>query len=332
MKIRRFWLGILILLLALWAVWSFYRSAAGAVDPTDTTKAKFTVKSGWTISEIANSLEGENLIRSSALFKWDAREFPASKFQSGIFVLQRSMDLQQVLESLTGSPQEMWITLLEGWRATEIADYLAEQGYADREEFLDCVQNCQLDYAVLSDQPVGQGLEGYLYPDTYIITPETKPLGIVNRMLKNLDEKFTPELRAQAAAAGRSLHEILTMASILEREVRDYEDKQLVAGLLWKRLEAGMGLDVDASVLYALGDWKAELNYTSLQTDSPYNTRKYAGLPPGPICSPGIESIKAAINPTPSDYWFYLTTLDTGKVIYGRTLEEHNQNVAKYLR
>ncbi|MDD4351384.1 MAG: endolytic transglycosylase MltG [Candidatus Gracilibacteria bacterium] len=326
-------LAVLAGLLLYFLFQSVYNSNLKAVDVDDQRNLKFEVKQGWSVSQIAVSLEEEDLIRSAWAFKkYVEQNADDTAFQAGSFVLRKSYDIAETVEVLSGTPNEMWMTILEGWRASDIGSYLEEKGYATQQAFLDCVATCEFDYEILSSIPEDQGLEGYLFPDTYIITPATEVYGMINRTLMNLDQKLEQELRNQAEKQGRSIHEIMTMASLLEREVRGYEDRQIVAGLLWKRLEAGMGLGVDATVLYALGDWKATLDHEALQIDSPYNTRKYAGLPPGPICSPSLSSIKAALNPVDSPYWFYLTTLDTGEVIYSKNLDEHNENVYKYLR
>ncbi len=319
--------------LGFWAFQATYKDGLTSPDLNSTDNVKFTVDKGESLGEIAHALYEAGLIKSVWVFKkYVSKNADDTGFQAGSFVLHKSDGVAKIVEVLTGPANEMWITILEGWRANDIAAYLADNGYAKEEEFLDCITNCEFDHNILRDIPEGQGLEGYLFPDTYIITSATEVYGIINRLLGNMESKFDPSLRARAKERGRSVHEILTMASLLEREVRSDKDRQIVAGILWKRLEAGMGLGVDASVLYALGDWKAVLDYDALQIDSPYNTRKYAGLPPGPICSPSLSSIKAALYPTDSPYWFYLTRPDTGEVIYSKNLDEHNRNVFKYLR
>jgi len=312
---------------------SAYLSNLKAVNPDTETNIRFDIDPGSSVEQIGKALFAKELISSPWTFKLYVKlNADETAFRAGSFVLRQSLGVAEIVEKLSSEQGEMWITILEGWRLAEVADYLAEKSHIEKGAFLDCAKNCEFEHEILSSLPEDQSLEGYLFPDTYIITPQTESYGVINRALNNLEAKFDEELRARAARQDRSVHEVLTMASLLEREVRSYKNRQIVAGILWKRLEAGMGLGVDASVLYALGDWKATLDYEALQIDSPYNTRKYASLPPGPICNPSLSSIKAALYPEESSYWFYLTTLDTGEVIYSKNLAEHNANVARYLR
>ena len=170
-------------------------------------------------------------------------------------------------------------------------------------------------------------LEGYIYPDTYFLDPaDFKPEDLIYLTLDNFEKKITELPKSQSKY---SFHQIITMASIIENEVRNFSDRKMVSGILWKRLENAWPLGADATLLYITNDRK--ITSEDLEIDSPYNTRKYAGLPPGPVSNPSIESITAAIFPEQSNYWFYLTTLDTGEVIYAETNEEHNANRKKYL-
>jgi len=170
-------------------------------------------------------------------------------------------------------------------------------------------------------------LEGYIYPDTYFLDPvDFQAQDLIYLTLDNFERKtieLIPEIK------NHSVNEIITMASIIENEVFGEEDRHLVSGLLWKRLESGWTIGADATLLYITDD--RELTAEDLAIDSSYNTRKNLGLPIGPISNPSLESIKAAMYPEASNYWFYLTTLDTGEVIYSSSNEEHNLNRAKYL-
>ena len=150
-------------------------------------------------------------------------------------------------------------------------------------------------------------------------------------MQDNFDKKITPELREEIQQQGKTIFEIVTMASLIEKEVREKEEKEIVSGILWKRLENKIPLQVDATITYITGKKTTKISKEETQIDSPYNTYKYLGLPPGPICNPGIDSIEAAIYPKSSEYWYYLSTAE-GKVIFSKTLEEHNLAKAKYLK
>jgi len=172
-------------------------------------------------------------------------------------------------------------------------------------------------------------LEGFLAPDTYQISTQSHVDSLVASALQNFEQNLTPQMRQDIAAQNKSIFEIVTMASMLEKEVKSLTDKKLVAGILWKRLETGMPLQVDSTLLYYKipGANQGQIDKT---IDSPYNTYRYTGLPAGPICNPGQESLKAAIYPQKSDYWYYLST-PQGDTIFSRSYGEHLINKAKYL-
>ena len=302
-------------------------------DSGSNLRIKFEISAGDTAGSIVENLKKSKLIRSeSALLWYIKQEDIGDQFKVGSFALQPNMTPLEIVEELTSNVTgEKWITIIEGWSNHQIAEYLEKEGWGSYEEIRDCMRNCEFDYDFLSWKPAENALEGFLYPDSYIITDQYIPKNILKRMLDNFDLK-TKDLRIEATKRKKNFYEILIMASMIEKEVREYEDKQIVSGILWNRLEYGTPLGVDATVLYARDSWGTPITQEDLQIDSPYNTRKYAGLPPGPICNPSVESIKAALNPIETDYYFYITEPENGKVIYSRNLEEHNENVWKYLR
>jgi UPF0755 protein len=173
-------------------------------------------------------------------------------------------------------------------------------------------------------------LEGYLFPDTYEIDKNLNLEDIIFRMLYNFEDKVDFSLREEIKAQDKNLFEIMIMASLLEKEVSDSEDKKIVSGILWKRLEEGMALQVDATIIYLTGKKTTRVSLSDTKIDSPYNTYKYRGLPPAPITNPGLDSILAAIYPEDSSFWFYLST-PQGETIFSETLEEHNIAKNKYL-
>jgi len=185
------------------------------------------------------------------------------------------------------------------------------------------------EFKFLKDKPLDKNLEGYLFPDTYNIEKNDGVKKIVEKMLENFGIKLDSQLREEIQKQGKSVFEIITMASLIEKEVRIYIDKETVSGVLWKRLDSNMPLQVDATIVYVTG--KKTVSKEETKIDSLYNTYKYLGLPFGPICNPGLDSIKAAIYPKESKYWYYLSTLE-GETIFSRTLEEHNMNKAKHLK
>jgi UPF0755 protein len=187
----------------------------------------------------------------------------------------------------------------------------------------------ELDF--LSDLPPRATVDGFLFPDTYFFARDSDLHGIVQKMLENFGEKVEEPLRVKIKARGKNLYEVVILASLLEKEVRTFEDMKIVSGILWKRMEIGMPLQVDATLAYLTGKKTGEITNDDKEIDSPYNTYKYRGLPPSPIGNPGLNAIRAATEPASSDYLFYLST-PQGETIFSKTLDEHNQNRAKYLK
>jgi UPF0755 protein len=180
-----------------------------------------------------------------------------------------------------------------------------------------------------ASRPVAN-LEGYLFPDTYFLDSESFSVEeLIRRMLAAMESNLK-KAGWNSETSQRSLHEILTMASIVQLEERDPGQQKLVADLLWRRLDAGIALGADATLFYELGH-KEFLTAEDLALDSPYNTRKTRGLPPTPIGAPGLSALTAVINPEPNDFWFYLHDTETGEIYFAQTLEEHNRNKAQYI-
>lgn len=221
---------------------------------------------------------------------------------------------------------EKTITIIPGWDARDVANYLVAQGFV----------SSTADVFALIGRPAvinKKSLEGYMAPETYRVYADASLDEIIKIVTIQREKELTTELKTEIEKQGRTVHEILTMSSILEKEVRSKEDKAKVADIFWRRHDVGMGLQADSTVHYVVG--KEGDVFTSNKdraVDNLWNTYKYPKLPPGPISNPGIDSIMAAIYPEKNDYWYFLTTLDTGEVKYARTLAEHNANVAKYLR
>jgi len=247
--------------------------------------------------------------------------------------------------------EEKTIRILEGWSNREIADYLAEQGLWPAGDFLAAAGSAQigmeggagLDFAALRQRyswlpEKTASLEGYLFPDTYRIFATSTPQEVIGKMLDNFDRKLTPEMRAEIARQGKTVQEIVTMASLIEKEAPidnvggKSEDARLIGGVFYNRLALGQALQSDATLSYVFRQAKARHAGVELEYDSPYNTYRYRGLPPGPIANSGLIAIQAAINPADTDYYYFLTPTDSRAVIYARTYEEHLRNKNKYLQ
>ena len=304
---------------------------------TGTETAQFTVEPGWGSTEIADALRSRGLIRNATLFKLHVWRQGVSTFlQSGEYFFSPSMSIAQIAAALStgeGTTKERSIRIIEGWNIQEIAAYLEAEDVISAQDFINVVQHKAPwwdGYAVLSSRSVDVDLEGYLFPDTYRIFRDATTEDIVRKMLDTMERKFTPEMRAAIAGQGSSIHEILTLASIIEKEVRGAEDRGKVADIFYRRIAAGIPLQADSTVNYVTGKDTPSVSAQDLQIDSPYNTYKYRGLPPGPIASSALSAIQAAITPIANPYWFFLTTPD-GVVIYSRTHDEHVAAKAKYL-
>jgi len=339
--------GLLVTVILVLAFIGFVFSQAGRPVSAEPKQTLFVVSAGDGPSEIAARLAESKLISGKTYFLltvWALGD--RGKFRSGAYELSPSMTTREIERALTAAKpvsRERTVTILEGWTLGDIADYLEKEGVALKEEFsaeagesAAFVKAGQLpDWAAafpaLSDKPAAASLEGYLFPDTYRIYADGDAKGLVRRMLANFESKLSPELRADAAERGRTIFEIVTMASVIEREVRGDEDQAIVSDIFWRRADAGRGLEADSTVNYITGHSKPSVSFEETKIDNPWNTYKYRGLPAGPIGNPGLSAIKAAIDPKPNAYWYFLTDKQGG-VHYSKTLDEHNANKAKYLR
>lgn len=293
------------------------------------------IEAGDSLSSIAQQLKDNKLIKSKFLFVRQAKkENLDTKLQPGIFRLTDSQDTSSILETLsTYIPQESKITIPEGYKISQIDDLLSSKGLIPPGDFTQCTQICDINHQILSYLPSQEtrNLEGLLFPDTYFVdSQDFQSQELIIKMLDNFQNHLPSDINEKVKSLPKTdIYTSIIMASIIEREVLSQADKEIVSGLLWKRFSNGWPLGADATLLYLKDD--NIISYQDLQDDNPYNTRKNLGFPPTPIANPGESSLIAALNPQDSDYWFYLTTLDTGEVIYSKTNEEHNQNKNKYL-
>ncbi|MFH1218358.1 MAG: endolytic transglycosylase MltG [Candidatus Peregrinibacteria bacterium] len=319
--------SVVVLLVGIFVGWYFNAVNVPLNRESDET-ISFLVKKGSVASEIGAGLEDAGLIRSDLAFSLYVRfNGLAQDVIAGRFLLSPGMSIGEIAEVITDPAQaEFVITVQEGLRVLDIEKKLVDLELVKEGEFVEGVKNFDgwEFYWFLEE---GMSLEGYLFPDTYFLDPvEFEPHDLIYLMLDNFEGKIE-EFRGDFG--DRTLAEIVNMASIIETEVVGEEDRKIVSGILWKRLDADWALGADATLLYITED--RVISAKDLEIDSLYNTRKNKGLPPTPIGNPGLSSLKAAIFPEESEYWFYLTTLDTGEVVYAKTNEEHNENKRKYL-
>ena len=312
---------IAVIMLVIGGCFLWWNDAIAAFDPTDSTPVTFSVSKGDNIREIASNLAALRLIRSPVgfylLIKFMGIE---RQIQAGEFRLQRTMNSGTIAKELTHGMMDQWITILEGWRAEEIATKITKELDIPEKEFLRVAE------------------EGKMFPDTYRVPKDASAGAIVSLLKNNFMKKITPKMLDDIIKENMTLDEVMTLASLVEREGKTDVDRPVIAGVLLNRLNKGWPLEADATLQYALGYqskektwWKKEITNEDKEVDSPYNTYTNIGLPPGPIANPGIQAIMAVIYPKKTDYMFYLH--DTkGNVHFSKTLEEHERNIETYLR
>ncbi len=303
------------------------------------TPVIFQIHPDESIDSIAQRLHDAGLIRSPAYFKLRVRLSNADKrIRAGQFTLYTGMSVDQIIRTLTTAPgvQVVRVRFLEGWRAEQYAEELVRAGIlSNPSQFLDVLQasRWQTRFPFLADIPSAATIEGFLFPDTYEFRIDATPEEIVETLLRNFDRRVPAEDRARAQQLGYTFYQVLIIASIVEREAVVPEERPIIASVFYNRLRENMPLQADPTVQYALGsqpDWWPSLDNRPDLTaiDSPYNTYRYAGFPPGPICNPSRASIEAALSPAQTDYLYFVTRGDgSGAHVFARTYEEHVRNI-----
>lgn len=330
-------LAIIVVLVALvlifGGVYFYFRTLLEPVVKGNAEMVSIDIPGGSSTITVARILEKQGLIKNALAFRLYARYTGKDvAIMAGEYRLSPEMSVTELLDKLTGGQVVTYpFTVPEGYNIRQITDLLVEKDFVNRDKFMEVIKGTQFNYEFLRDIPGGEKrLEGYLFPATYRIVKGTLEQEIVDMMLKRFEQEVTPDYLEKAKALGLSLHQAVTLASIIERETKRDEERPVVAAVMINRMRKGMRLEVDATVQYALGENKKRLFYKDLKVDSPYNTYKIQGLPPGPIASPGRPSLQAAVNPAQVDYLYYVVSTD-GKHVFSKTLEEHNRNKRKYL-
>ncbi|MBI4136478.1 endolytic transglycosylase MltG [Candidatus Roizmanbacteria bacterium] len=310
---------ILVVLIGGTVLW--FREATLPVNTVDPVSDIFVIQPGEGVRTIANNLENEGFIRDSlAFFILVKQQGIERNIQAGDFRLSTAMSAQEIIEELQHGTIDVWVTIPEGWRNEEIALKLTQELAIPEQEFLLHAE------------------EGYMFPDTYLFPKLASGSAVAAKMRNTFTQKVAEDHASEIAASEFTLAEIVTLASLVERESRFDEERPIVASVLINRIHEGMSLNIDATLQYALGYqsdekdwWKQTLTIDDKEIESPYNTYKYAGLPPGPIANPGLSSILAVLNPSETNYFYYLHDAD-GQIHLAETYEEHQQNIERYLR
>ncbi len=309
----------------------------------DETPVSFVVEPGETASGIAARLEERGLITDAGLFKTYVRFYDLdANLEAGEHILRQTMTMEEVANKLLHATlREIQITIVPGWRIEEIAEMLSEETTINPEEFLLVARTGSFNYPFLAERPAASSLEGYLVADTYRIPADADATMLVERLLEMFDQRVTSQMRRDAEANGLSLHQYVTMASIVEREALLDAERPIVASVYLNRLEERLPeadgyLRADPTYQYVRGYdpttgrwWAGFTEEEVLALDNPYNTFLYRGLPPGPICSPSLASLRAVASPAETEYLYFYAKGD-GSHAFAKTYEEHLQNQATY--
>lgn len=331
-------LGVVILVLGGLLSLGYFVSSIVEPASEDRSLVSFSIEKGEGVHEISARLYDAGLIRS----KWNFEAYVwlrrwGSSLKAGEYTFARNVSAQDLAEVLAlgkNASGERTVVFIEGWTNADIGNYLERVGVVNAKDFnqaLSDIVKRPTSISALADKPTQASLEGYVFPDTYRIYRGSTAEEIAQKALQNFENRLSPELRNEISERGLSIFEVLTMASILEKEVRHPEDMALVADIFYRRMKAGMRLESDATLNYILQKKDPTLNAEDLTNTSPYNTYKYYGLPPGPISNPGLNAIRAAVFPKPNTYFFFLTSKD-GETVYATTFAEHKKNKELYLR
>lgn len=300
----------------------------------------FTIDEGTSVDAIVRQLQEEEVITSAFFFKMYTK-LSDSVLQAGTFELAKGMNIRSVVRVLGyAQAEEVQVTIPEGYTLAQIGEVIVEAMPEIETADWEAVVSASSRHTLAQDElltgiPSDQGLEGYLFPDTYRFRADANAATVVETMILTLERRLAENgiaiPRNLIFEGGLTFHEMITMASIVEREVRTPEDMKLVAGIFYTRMKIGMALQADSTVNYVTGKSDTSVSLEDSRVDSPYNTYQNLGLPPGPISNPGMNAILAVLNPTGSDYFYFLTT-DDGEVVYAKTFDEHITNKYQYLK
>ncbi len=303
-----------------------------AVDPSDTAEIHVTIPSGASTTGISELLEEEGLIRNATVFKILSKDLEADgKMQAGEYVLTKSMSSEEMIEKFVSGDvyiETFAFTIPEGYETRQIIEKLSADKLIDKARFEELLESESFDYRFLEDASPTTHLEGYLFPETYEMKVGSNEEQIINKMLTQFDHIFKDTYYDRAKELGMTVNEVITLASVIEREAQLDSERAVISGVFHNRIAKGWKLQSCATVQYILGERKEVLSYDDIAIESPYNTYINAGLPPAPIASPGEKSIIAALYPEDTDYMFFVASGENnGSHIFSKTLKEHEKAI-----
>jgi UPF0755 protein len=317
---------ILLIGLAFYYIWIYYHTPGG----TDPQSHIVNIEKGSSLRQIATQLHRVGLIRHTGMFILYVRwHYPNNHLQAGEYALQATMSIAQIADIIhRGGIVYHLLTIPEGFTVRDIATLIEAKGFGKQRHILSLAQDKAFIAALGLSVP---SLEGYLFPDTYHVPRDISERDLLALMVRTLETRYTAEIAAKGQQLNMTRHEVLTLASLIEAEAQVDEERPLISAVYHNRLQRGMRLQCDPTVIYALGErFDGNLHKADLLIDSPYNTYRYAGLPPGPIANPGQRAIIAAVSPAPVDYLYFVATGKNGAHQFSHTLKEHNNAVRKY--
>lgn len=324
----------LFILLSSFFIFFWWNSVSSPSKPQDKETRKFLIVKGEAAGKIAKKLESAGLIKSELAFRLYTQLSGREKsIQAGNYELSPNLALKEIIKALVAGPKEVWVTYPEGLRREEIAQKTVKALDIEKDKTTTFLQEFLQE---------SEGQEGFLFPETYLFPKDVTAKKVIAKLRSTFDTKVSEKIISDAKASGSTIKEVIILASVIERETITDEERPVVAGILLKRLDAGWPLQADATLQYAIANAKCQISNikcdwwqppTAEQKSlkSPYSTYTNKGLPPSPIANPGNSSIKAVVYPEDSPYWYYLHDSE-GKIHYAKSLEEHNQNIARYLR
>lgn len=323
----------------------YLKSAMEPVSPNSNKEKQVEIPIGSSASSIGKILEENGIIKDERVFKYYVKLKNETGFMAGSYILKPSMTIQEIIDNLKiGKIQEEVVfkmTIPEGKQLEQIADIIAEKTNRNAKEVFKqlnekaFIEKLMAKYPdILTEEILSKNikypLEGYLFPATYSFYKEDPSIDEIVTSMLDKTAAVLKEYEAEREESEMTPHQLLTMASLIEEEATEKVDRDQISSVFYNRIEIGMPLQTDPTVLYAQGEHKSKVVYKDLEIDSPYNTYKYPGLTPGPIANAGVSSIEAALRPAESDFLYFLAT-STGEVLFSKTLDEHNQKKAKHI-
>ncbi|MDD4563891.1 MAG: endolytic transglycosylase MltG [Eubacteriales bacterium] len=324
---------VIIIIILVVMFFQYIDRSSEPVDPNSTESITIIIPTGAGTAEISNILAEADLIQDSRVFRLQSKiEVYDGKYKAGEYTLSQSMSMEEIMRTLfEGKSLTVRFTIPEGYDIKRTTEKLAAEGLIDPEAFAEEIEKGHFDYKFVEKAPAGPNrLEGYLFPETYEIFTNANEHDIIDRMLYQFRKVFTEESYDRTEELGMTVNEVITLASIIEREARYPADRSVISSVFHNRLNIGMPLQSCATVQYILGEQKPVLSTKDTQIESPYNTYIINGLPPGPIGSPGEDSIRAALYPNDTNYLYFLAKGD-GSHVFSETYDQFLRDKAKYI-